>query len=80
MTISKIILKGIKSVFWRSHRGSVVNKSDYIHEDVGSIPGLTQWVKDPALPGAVVQVTDADQIPHCCGCGVGQQLQLQFNP
>ena len=46
-----------------SHHGSEVMNLTSIQEDVGSIPGLTQWVNDPVFLWAVVLITDEAQIP-----------------
>ena len=50
------------------------------HEIVGSIPGLSQWDQDLALPRAVVYVADVARIPHCCSCGVGLAATALIRP
>ena len=63
-----------------SHHGAAEANPTRKHKVAGSIPCLIQWIEDPALPQAVVEVADAARIWHCCGCGVGWQPQLQLDP
>ena len=39
-----------KMITRSSHPGLVVMNLTGVHEDTGLIPGLSQWVKDLALP------------------------------
>ena len=71
-------LQHLKKKRESSHCGEAEANQTRNHEVVSLIPGLALWVKDPALPRAVVWVADVAQI-WCC-CGIGWRQQLRFDP
>ena len=66
--------KGVGILGWVPVVAQRVKNITDIHEDVGFIPGFTQWIKDLALLWAAVLVADVAWIWCCCGCAIGWQF------
>ena len=55
------------------------NKSDWHPWRHRFNPWPHSWAKDPALLWAVGYVADMAQISRCCGCSIGQWLEVWFD-
>ena len=74
-------MKEIKS--GSSHHGSAEMNLTSIHEGTGSIPGLTQWVKDLAFMSCGIghrQGLDPALLQLWCRPAAAPPIRLQFEP
>ena len=51
-----------------------------VSEDSSLLPALVQWVKEPALLQATLQVMDAAWIQCCSGCGMSLSYSSNLTP
>ena len=60
--------------------GSVVMNPTRIHEDTGSVPGLTQWIKDPgiAMSCGVGRRHSSDLALLCLWCKMTATVPIQL--
>ena len=63
----------LEGQFWSSRCGAAEENLTRNHEVVGSIPGLTQWVKDPVL------LVSCDVGYRLCGLRIWHCRELWYN-